>query len=403
MNVDKMDIAKGFLEKYVATANDVIFLKLIRSQKDIEDDLKCNTFHPEFTHQFFGENEKIFGYRGLKIRLYYSSSNLTRFISMNYDEKISPKLSEGVSPDDVLEIMTDKMEGDYQTSMDKFSAAIEESSFKPFGQLLNQFKSRSKEDEIERVYEVYKADMSIAGFKDYHHKIRTFLLWFIDGASYIDEDDDRWDYFVLYEKSTGNGLGSNYHFAGFTTVYRYFAYPMKTRPRISQVLVLPPFQRQGLGAELLQAIYNYYISISDVLDITVEDPSDNFVRLRDYVDCKNCRKLASFSKSNLAKGWQDDMADEAQNVCRLNKKQSRRVYEILKLASIDRSNEEMYKAFRLEVKKRLNAPFAKLNRSTEKAFSQAAATKEMRMEELRAMYEEVEDEYLQTIDKLATV
>lgn len=60
-------------------------------------------------------------------------------------------------------------------------------------------------------------------------------------ASYIDDEDDRWDYFVIYEKvgkqSSGDGVVSHY-FAGMTTVYRYYAYPQKTRPRISQVLIL---------------------------------------------------------------------------------------------------------------------------------------------------------------------
>jgi len=252
--------------------------------------------------------------------------------------------------------------------------------------------------------------MSIAGFKAYHERMRTFLLWFIDGASYIDEDDDRWDYFPVFEKKSveGNGLanghGARYNFVGYTTVYRYYAYPQKIRPRISQVLILPPYQRQGLGAEMLQTIYNFYSRQADVLDITVEDPSDNFVRLRDYVDCKNCRVLPSFKKDSLAIGWRDELAVEAQDKLRLNKKQTRRVYEILKLASIDRSDGEVYRAYRLEVKKRLNAPFMKMKAQESRALADAGAIvpKEIRVEELASQYKEVEDEYIEVIDKLAT-
>ena len=57
-------------------------------------------------------------------------------------------------------------------------------------------------------------------------------------------------------------------FAGYATVYEYFAYPKNIRPRISQMLVLPPFQRQGLGAALLTSIYNHYKIMSEVKDIT---------------------------------------------------------------------------------------------------------------------------------------
>ena len=38
-----------------------------------------------------------------------------------------------------------------------------------------------------------------------------------------------------------------------------------------------------------------------MVDITVEDPSDNFVRLRDYVDTKNCLPLKAFSKEEVSK------------------------------------------------------------------------------------------------------
>lgn len=49
---------------------------------------------------------------------------------------------------------------------------------------------------------------------------------------------------------------------------QYYAYPENMRPRISQMLVLPPFQRQGLGAKLLHAVSKHYWSIPKVVDIT---------------------------------------------------------------------------------------------------------------------------------------
>lgn len=36
----------------------------------------------------------------------------------------------------------------------------------------------------------------------------------------------------------------------------------------SQMFILPPFQKKGLGAEMLQGIYNYYTGRRDVIDIT---------------------------------------------------------------------------------------------------------------------------------------
>ena len=70
-----------------------------------------------------------------------------------------------------------------------------------------------------------------------------------------------------FEKYKKNGE-TMHAFAGYATVYEYFAYPKNIRPRISQMLVLPPFQRQGLGAALLTSIYNHYKIMSEVKDIT---------------------------------------------------------------------------------------------------------------------------------------
>ena len=40
------------------------------------------------------------------------------------------------------------------------------------------------------------------------------------------------------------------------------------RPRISQMLVLPPFQKQGLGAKLLDTVSKYYWNNPKIVDIT---------------------------------------------------------------------------------------------------------------------------------------
>jgi len=52
------------------------------------------------------------------------------------------------------------------------------------------------------------------------------------------------------------------------TVYKYYAYPANTRPRISQMLVLPPFQRLGLGANLLDMAQRFFWKEDKVVDIT---------------------------------------------------------------------------------------------------------------------------------------
>ena len=49
----------------------------------------------------------------------------------------------------------------------------------------------------EREFEVYKADIETPGFRDYHRRLQTFILFFIDAASFIDDDDDKWMFYLL--------------------------------------------------------------------------------------------------------------------------------------------------------------------------------------------------------------
>lgn len=112
------------------------------------------------------------------------------------------------------------------------------------------------------------------------------------------------------------------------------------------MLVLPPYQRLGLGAKLLDTVYHHYRADRSVLDITVEDPSDNFVRLRDFVDTKNCLKLAAYSEVAVAGGFSETMAEAARGELGLCRKQARRVYEIVRLRHTKEGDKEQYRDYR---------------------------------------------------------
>lgn len=253
-----------------------------------------------------------------------------------------------------------------------------------------------------RQFEVYKADMTYQGFKEYHDRLQMFILWYIDAASFIDVDDDQWHYFNMYEKFTSSGQ-QRYATIGFATVYQYYAYPNHTRPRIAQVLILPPFQKLGLCANLLRAIYRQYMGSNEVKDITVEDPAIEFQRVRDYVDAINCMKLPSFSRQLLVQGFNKDMVNEARDKFKINKRQSRRVYEILRLQITDQSNEQEYRDYRLDVKKRLNSPYKRGLQDMKRLESLgnvAIPPPEQRIQSLEKEYRSLEEDYKKVIRRL---
>lgn len=73
-------------------------------------------------------------------------------------------------------------------------------------------------------------------------------------------------------------------FAGYCTLYNFYMHPNKLRTRISQFLILPPFQRKGVGRLLYQRICKILREDENIGEITVEDGNEAFMALRTSVD-----------------------------------------------------------------------------------------------------------------------
>lgn len=140
--IGPLSLSSNVLDQYVCNAQNVIRFKLVRSRSDLDNDgderRKEFTFPPEYCHQIFGQSENIFGYKNLRINLYYSACKLTRFMSVNYSEKVASEMSQGVPPDDIYAIMNEKLGGTCLTNIDQFSSLLEtDHEFKPFGTQLD--------------------------------------------------------------------------------------------------------------------------------------------------------------------------------------------------------------------------------------------------------------------------
>lgn len=106
--------------------------------------------------------------------------------------------------------------------------------------------------------------------------MQSILPFFIDGASVI-EPSPFWKYFILYDSETKDLIA-------FATVFESHLTFEKYRTRISQVLVLPPYQMQGLGSKLYSAIYKHYRAQDKCYQIVVEDAASDFQRIQDSVN-----------------------------------------------------------------------------------------------------------------------
>ena len=68
-------------------------------------------------------------------------------------------------------------------------------------------------------------------------------------------------------------------------------------------MIFPKYQNSGHGSELVEAVLNDVNQNSNIIDVTAESPSSEFIRLRDFVTTKMCSKLSVFQdKTKIKKG-----------------------------------------------------------------------------------------------------
>lgn len=370
------------LKAYKNFSNDSIFFKYIFDESDVNDvnskqslEADENTFKPEYTHQIFGDDEIIFGYKNLHIDYYLTPGTLDAYIGIKSREKISPSRFDGIEPDDIYSSFKEfGCSPGFTKNIDTFCSEKlkKDLAFVPWGNKLCEY-TREVEGKQSR-FEIYKIDSSHSDyedekFKEYIDRVQTMLVFYIETSCFLDTEDPNWCHYLVYEKrknqaSVPGKQTSDYRYItiGYLSMYNYYAYPDKKRSRISQILILPKYQNVGHGAELTECVLRDVYQCPQTVDVTAESPSNEFIRLRDYVTAKMCATLPAFkNKDELKKGFSSQMAKEALETFKIPKLQSRRCYEILRLACTNQHNCDEWRDYRLDLKKRFFKPF--LNKS----------------------------------------
>lgn len=230
-------------------ANDVIVLKCFRSSMDIQDQSKELVSHPKFTNQIF-EKEELVGYENPHVDIYYTAGSMKWFIQVTYRSKdkgatdIVSALSAKIEPSSLLKRELD------------FIKAADEPFRPPLTNLITEYTLPVEKT----TFHIYKGNFkppqskkgmpatSVTKLRDYHASVQFLTLLSIDGASYIDTHDTKWELFMIFEKIKED----NFHFVGYATLYPFlglkngsFKEGFIERVRISQVLILPRYQGKG--------------------------------------------------------------------------------------------------------------------------------------------------------------
>ncbi|KAI9048881.1 hypothetical protein LZ554_006735 [Drepanopeziza brunnea f. sp. 'monogermtubi'] len=277
-----------------------------------------HTFHPKMSYSVFGDDERIFGYKGLKIHLRYNSSDMRPNVLVSYEKKFKAVGdTEATDVKELLEPYLPKLAWEKASLFEKQIGYPAENDWTPPGELIKTFTQGNK------TLEIWKGDLSDPGVRQMVKRIQILIPLFIEGGSVIDlEDSDwslqRWTVFFLYQKAETKVPGqSPYTFMGYSTVYRFYYFqpdkpakdkivdfhlPLNSislasqpcRSRISQFIILPPFQGGGNGSRFYNSIFDYFLAEPETVEITVEDPNYAFDDMRDLNDLARLRALPEF-------------------------------------------------------------------------------------------------------------
>jgi len=294
----KVFIGTGAENDFTREANDCVHFHVVEGEEDEDFALFSRkserTFEPEFAHQVFREDETIYGYsEDLSVDVMCAANTFERYVEVSYSEKVRSSLNPA---DDVRRDLHKWFpEASTATTKEAFAKRVEETKEMEIpgggGRVIAEWDGEGEGVESGLRYSVRQFEFKESAESDavgrWHDNVEPFVAFYIDAASKIDKSDGRWLWFVLIAQKKDNL--KRWATCGFSTVYQFYAHPFQRRLRISQVLVLPPYQRKGFGAKLLDAV-RVYAQMQDkegkdVADITVEDPTDQLQRLRDVRDC----------------------------------------------------------------------------------------------------------------------
>ncbi|KAL8293125.1 hypothetical protein RQP46_000819 [Phenoliferia psychrophenolica] len=365
-------------------------LALVRSKDDAaalsdDDKVRIAPFSPAFVYPIFGQEETIFGYRDLEIHFRFASGSLKQYLSVTSAAKF-PETGD-VKADDPEQTLYGFIPPDYAKQLPAFAATVEQDAveFVPCGTRIGAYRLKSdapvngkgkgkgkgkaaatsalperpwevvvegegEDDEV--LYEAYGATWDTPGFKEYHRRMQVFVLLFIEGATYIEEDDPRWEFLTLFERRR-RGDKVSYHFVGFTSFYSFFCWPDTKRLRLSQFVILPPYQSQGHGSALYNLAYQSILSRPEISELTVEDPSETFEDMRDKADLHTL--LSASALDSLSAPIPRSLTEPIRKKYKLADRQFYRLVEMILLLDLDSTDKAKSTAFRLTVKKRLYA------------------------------------------------
>ena len=212
---------------------------------------------------------------------------------------------------------------------------------------------------------IQRVRLSDTTFHEQNFYAQALLPFFIEGASPV-EPSPFWNYFLVYGSESKDLVGL------FTVFEAHLTYD-QFRTKVSQVLVLPPYQRRGIASRVYEQIYNNYrLKEPRCFQVMTEDAADDFQKVMDIIHSKtilDALKELSQTEPKLKFNPIPNVVNEPNHIkeAQLSKSQILHLAKVLKLPTrvilqindlliysrLDKANKAVETEFRLTIKRRL--------------------------------------------------
>ncbi|WVZ64676.1 hypothetical protein U9M48_014166 [Paspalum notatum var. saurae] len=326
-------------------ANECIKVFLVRNPDEMSS-VDCPSIQPFDLSHFFGEDGKIYGYKNIKINVWISAISFHGYADISFDETCDG--GKGITD---LKPVLQNIFGENLVDKEKFLQTFSnECEYIRTAVMNGSAIKHGSSYESDPAVEIVRVELQGAAAFLYSRLVPLILL-LVEGSTPIDIGEHGWEMLLVVKKTNQESV-SKFELLGFAVVHNFYRYPESTRLRISQILVLPPYQGEGYGLCLLEAI-NYIAQSENIYDVTIEDPSDYLQYVRSSIDCLRLLTfepikaalndmVSSLKETNLSKRTHSlrivppsDLVETVRQKLKINKKQFLRCWEILIYLNLD--------------------------------------------------------------------
>ncbi|KAI3956963.1 hypothetical protein MKX01_000997 [Papaver californicum] len=351
-------------------ANDCIKIFLVSSKEEVDvEESFC--IDPIDLNRFFDEDGKVYGYKDLKINIWLSSVSFHAYADITFESTADggkgitdlKSALQSIFGESLMEA-----KDDFLQTFSKEAQYIRDVSCN--GKVVQHKNPRNHQNGAFSV-EVIHLPVTSIPVGELYGRLVPLVLLLVDGSSPIDITDPKWEIYLMVQKTDQAG-DSNSKLLGFATVYRFYQYPDSSRLRISQMLVLPPYQGQGQGRHLLEVLNSVAIS-DNVHDMAIEEPSDYLQQVRTCIDTLRLLTLDAIKpavdsvtshliQENLSKKtskFESDppstLVEEVRKTLKINKKQFMQCWEVLIYLALDPNDKKLMNNYRTLISDRTKA------------------------------------------------